>query len=246
MNFYKLNPDKLIRKYKLEDEIQNIWFNENNINYKYLEPLYSKNNQRNNQRFFFNKILTIINSINSEKTDEFFIDNDILIKPSFLKKIKSSYFYFFTCNDTYDWNQKLLQEYQKKKISKKALNFFLKYINNINIRISASIIDLKLLFFIKNEFYFLKKELNLTDEDFISYSWIDELILSKIYFKQKKNRANLALFQLKLNEWKNDIYIIHFQNPFKQFLLLNKKNLKNKKLLKICFDLEKYYKGFKK
>jgi len=242
MNFYKLNPDKLIQKYKLEDEIQNIWFNENNINYKYLEPLYSGNNQR----FFFNKILTIINSIDSEKIDEFFIDNDILIKPSFLKKIKSNYFYFFTCNNNYDWNQKLLQEYQKKKISKKALNFFLKYTNNINIRISASIIDLKLLSVIKNEFYFLKKRLNLNDKDFINYPWIDELILSKIYFKQKKKRTKLALFYIELNKWKNDIYIIHFQNPIKQFLSLNKKNLKNKKLLKTCFILEKYYKGFTK
>jgi len=233
-----IDPIKLPKKYKLEHELQKIYFN-NKINIKYIPTSYTNDNI--NKRFFFNKILSILNySENKIIKSKFYIDHDVIIKPNFFNR-NYNYYYFFTFNEHYNWKSRILLEYQRKNISKNEYLFLLDYSKYINSRISACIIDLKLINDLKIETEILQKNIKN-----LKISFLDELVLSKIFLKNEKNMKKNILIKLEYNTWINNVYVIHFKNPI--FLL--KENLKNdlnnsKNIINIFKELDKIYKGKK-
>ena len=134
----------------------------------------------------------------------------------------------FSLNKKYDWEKRLKKNLIKKQITRFEYDYFLKLIKkyNINIRISASIIDLKFNSFIKE--FMRNLPFNLQNREHF-FGWLDEFILSYLYVKLKKESIKIQLNYIKFNKWNlilnSEIFISHYQDPTSYLF----KKLKNKK-----------------
>jgi len=207
MNLYILDPSNLSDKYKLEHELQKIYysqFDKSIIKINYIPSKYP-------QYKFFNKFLSIIDYFQDKKIEKgIYCDHDVFIKDLNILKIK--FYLKYSHINFYNWEEKF----------KKYLN--LNFKSNINERYSTCLINLS------NDFISLLKR---NIDNFITK--FGDKILSHsgdfeeyFYTKTIKN-LNYKPILFKTNDYFQKIFVMHYQinNRFIFNLLKLNKNSKN-------------------
>lgn len=219
INLFIIDPSNLNEKYKLEFELQKIWYKSDyKINYipsKF--PEYK----------FFNKFFSIIDYFRYKKIPNysFYLDHDVFIyNKKFIKNIYDNQIFL---------NYKNHQNFNWKKLFKKKLN--LKISSNFTQRFSSCFFPLYQTFL--NE---LDKELKIFYQDkklFILYSGLfEEYFFTKVILNNK-----YSLINFETNK-KDFIYVQHYQFLEKFKIEILKKDKSSLKSIKKLIDI---YKGKK-
>jgi len=218
MIVYIIDPSNLSEKYKLEHDLQKIYYSQSDIQIKYIPSKYPEFK-------FFNKFFSIIDYFQDKEIPEFsfYSDHDIFILNN--RMVKNFY------NKKIFLNCKIAQRFDWK-------NLFLEKLN-LNIDSNFDQRFLSCFFPLSRDFLEdLKKELKIFYEKkdlFILYSGLFE----EYFFTKVILQNNYKTLDVQKNK-KEFLYVMHYKilENFKIQLLKINKDCK-----KTIHNLEKIYKG---